>query len=45
MRFLFGLADRINVIHWGQVIAARHAAGAARQPVGRALGAGGALAC
>ena len=21
MRFLFGLADRINVIHWGQVIA------------------------
>jgi branched-chain amino acid transport system ATP-binding protein len=21
MRFLFGLADRISVIHWGQVIA------------------------
>jgi branched-chain amino acid transport system ATP-binding protein len=21
MRFLFGLADKINVIHWGQVIA------------------------
>ena len=21
MRFLFGIADRINVIHWGQVIA------------------------
>jgi branched-chain amino acid transport system ATP-binding protein len=22
MRFLFGLADHISVIHWGQVIAA-----------------------
>jgi branched-chain amino acid transport system ATP-binding protein len=21
MRFLFGLADRISVVHWGQVIA------------------------
>ncbi|HVQ02160.1 MAG TPA: hypothetical protein VMT14_01490 [Burkholderiaceae bacterium] len=21
MRFLFGLADRVSVIHWGQVIA------------------------
>jgi ABC-type branched-subunit amino acid transport system ATPase component len=35
MRFLFGLADRISVVHWGQVIA-RGTPGAARQPVGAA---------
>ena len=42
MRFLFGLADRISVIHWGQVIAAGHARRAAREPVGAALQPGGA---
>ena len=31
MRFLFGLADRISVIHWGQVIARRHARRSCKQ--------------
>jgi len=32
MRFLFGLADRISVIHWGQVIAEGSAAELADNP-------------
>ena len=43
MRFLFRLADRISVIHWGQVIARGTPARAARQPVGAALRARSAL--
>ena len=44
MRFLFALADRISVIHWGQVIAegtpaelTRESLGAARRPRGKRL--------
>ena len=39
MRFLFGLADRINVIHWGQVIARGTPAELRDNPWVRALGA------
>ena len=42
MRFLFGLADRISVIHWGQVIARGTPGGAARESVGPAVEPGGA---
>ena len=34
MEFLFGLADSIAVIHWGQVIAKGNARGVARESVG-----------
>ena len=42
MQFLFGLADRISVIHWGQVIAQGTPGRAARQSLGAALQPGGA---
>ena len=37
MKFLFGLADRISVIHWGQVIAEGTPAELRRESVGPAL--------
>jgi ABC-type multidrug transport system ATPase subunit len=37
MRFLFGLADTVSVIHWGQVIAAGTPDELRRQPLGAAL--------
>ena len=42
MRFLFRLADRISVIHWGQVIAEGTPDALQEQPVGAALEPGGA---
>ena len=37
MRFLFRLADRVSVIHWGQVIAHGTPAELRAEPVGAAL--------
>ena len=37
MEFLFGLADRISVVHWGQVIASGTARGAEAESLGAGL--------